>query len=152
MLQITGTIGPKTNSVEMITALRKAGLNIVRMNFSHGDHNYHQSVINNARESEKNFTGRPIAIALDTKGPEIRTGTTINDIDYPVTIGHEMILTTDDKYAKACDNKIMYVDYKNITKVIEVGRTIFIDDGVLSFEVLEIIDNANIRSPCPQQR
>lgn len=142
---IIGTIGPKTNSVEMITALRKAGLNIVRMNFSHGDYNYHQSVINNARESEKNFSGRPIAIALDTKGPEIRTGTTIDELDYPITIGHEMIFTTDEKYAKACDSNIMFIDYKNITKVIEVGRVIFIDDGVLSFQVLEIIDDLNIR-------
>lgn len=115
------------------------------MNFSHGSYEYHQSVVDNARGSEAGFPGRPIAIAIDTKGPEIRTGTTINDIDYPIVAGHEMIFTTDDKYAKSCDDKIMYVDYKNISKVIESGRIIFVDDGVLSFEVLEIVNDATLR-------
>lgn len=114
------------------------------MNFSHGSYEYHQSVVDNARKSESNFSGRPIAIALDTKGPEIRTGTTINETDYPVEKGHEMIFTTDEAYAKKCDNKIMYLDYKNITSVIEVGRTIYVDDGVLSFEVLEIKDKQTL--------
>ena len=60
------TIGPKTNSAEKINMLRKAGLNVVRMNFSHGEYSYHQSVIDNAREAEKQMPGRPLAIALDT--------------------------------------------------------------------------------------
>lgn len=62
------TIGPKTNSVEAINKLRTAGLNVVRMNFSHGSYEYHQSVIDNARAAEKSQIGRPVAIALDTKG------------------------------------------------------------------------------------
>ncbi|CEG79214.1 Putative Pyruvate kinase [Rhizopus microsporus] len=68
------TIGPKTNSVDSITELRNAGLNVVRMNFSHGSYEYHQSVIENTRKSVELYPGRPVAIALDTKGPEIRTG------------------------------------------------------------------------------
>lgn len=142
---IIGTIGPKTNSVEMITNLRKAGLNIVRMNFSHGEYSYHKSVIDNARESDRQYHGRPLAIALDTKGPEIRTGTTVNGEDYPVTIGQEMVFTTDDEYKTKCDNKVMYIDYKNITKVIAPGRTIYVDDGVLSFEVLEVVDDKTLK-------
>lgn len=59
-----------------------------------------------------------------------------------------MNITTDDKYATASDDKNMYVDYKNITKVIEKGRTIFVDDGVLSFEVLEIVDEKTMRVKC----
>ncbi len=62
------TIGPKTNSVEAINKLRTAGLNVVRMNFSHGSYEYHQSVIDNARAAEEAQPGRQIAIALDTKG------------------------------------------------------------------------------------
>ncbi|CCE64487.1 hypothetical protein TPHA_0H02840 [Tetrapisispora phaffii CBS 4417] len=142
---IIGTIGPKTNSPEALVALRKAGLNIVRMNFSHGSYEYHQSVIDNARKSEELYPGRPLAIALDTKGPEIRTGTTINEVDYPIPPNHEMIFSTDDKFAKACDDKVMFVDYKNITKVISKGRVIYVDDGVLSFEVLEVIDDKNLK-------
>jgi pyruvate kinase len=101
------TIGPKTNSVEKINALRRAGLNVVRMNFSHGSYEYHQSVIDNAREAERVQTGRPVAIALDTKGPEIRTGNTVGDKDIPIQAGHELNITTDEKYATACDDKNM---------------------------------------------
>lgn len=64
------TIGPKTNSVEKMNMLRKAGLNVVRMNFSHGSYEYHQSVIDNAREAERQIPGRPLAIALDTVRPD----------------------------------------------------------------------------------
>lgn len=142
---IIGTIGPKTNSPEVLVNLRKAGLNIVRMNFSHGSYEYHQSVVENARKSEELYPGRPLAIALDTKGPEIRTGTTVNEVDYPIPPNHEMIFSTDDKYAKACDDKVMYVDYKNITKVISKGRIIYVDDGVLSFEVLEVVDDKTLK-------
>ncbi|KAH7251574.1 pyruvate kinase [Fusarium tricinctum] len=139
------TIGPKTNSVEAINKLRDSGLNVVRMNFSHGSYDYHKSVIDNARESEATHAGRNVAIALDTKGPEIRTGNTPNDEDIPISAGHEMNITTDDTYATSCDDKNMYVDYKNITSVIEPGRVIYVDDGVLAFDVLEIADEKTIK-------
>jgi len=142
---IIGTIGPKTNNVDVLVKLRKAGLNIVRMNFSHGSYEYHQSVVDNAKKSEEIYKGRPLAIALDTKGPEIRTGTTVDDKDFPIPANHEMTFTTDDSYAKKSDDKIMYIDYKNITKVIETGRIIYIDDGVLSFEVLEVVDQQTLK-------
>jgi len=139
------TIGPKTNSADKINMLRTAGLNVVRMNFSHGTYEYHQSVIDNARKAEKEQAGRPLAIALDTKGPEIRTGNTPGDEDIPISAGTEINITTDDQYAKSSDNKNMYVDYKNITKVIAPGRTIYVDDGVLAFEVLSITDHQTLR-------
>ncbi|KAK3719491.1 Pyruvate kinase [Vermiconidia calcicola] len=139
------TIGPKTNSAEKMNMLRTAGANVVRMNFSHGTYDYHQSVIDNARKAEKEMAGRPVAIALDTKGPEIRTGNTPGDEDIPISAGTEINITTDDKYATASDNKNMYVDYKNITKVIEKGRIIYVDDGVLAFEVLDIVDDKTLK-------
>jgi pyruvate kinase len=101
------TIGPKTNSVEAINKLRTAGLNVVRMNFSHGSYEYHQSVIDNARAAEKAQAGRQVAIALDTKGPEIRTGNTKNDEDLPLAAGTVMNITTDEQYATSCDTKNM---------------------------------------------
>lgn len=101
------TIGPKTNSVEAINKLRKVGLNVVRMNFSHGSYEYHQSVIDNTREAEKVLEGRQVAIALDTKGPEIRTGNTVGDVDIPITAGDVINITTDEKYATTCDTKNM---------------------------------------------
>ncbi|KAI6781290.1 Pyruvate kinase-like protein [Emericellopsis cladophorae] len=138
------TIGPKTNSVEAINELRTAGLNVVRMNFSHGSYDYHQSVIDNARKAGEVQDGRPIAIALDTKGPEIRTGNTKGDADIPIEQGKIINITTDDKYATECDTENMYVDYKNITKVIKPGRVIYVDDGVLAFDVLSIKDEKTI--------
>ncbi|EOO00760.1 putative pyruvate kinase protein [Phaeoacremonium minimum UCRPA7] len=139
------TIGPKTNSVEAINQLRQAGLNVVRMNFSHGSYEYHQSVIDNARAAEKAMPGRQIAIALDTKGPEIRTGNTKGDADIELKAGTVLNITTDEKYATSCDTENMYVDYKNITKVIEKGRVIYVDDGVLAFDVLEITDDKTVK-------
>jgi len=135
------TIGPNTNSVEMITQLRNAGLNVVRMNFSHGSYDYHQSVIDNTRLSQELYPGRPVAIALDTKGPEIRTGNMRDGVEIPIAAGHEMTFSTNEEYKDVCDDEVMYVDYLNLPKVIEVGKTIYVDDGVLSFEVLEILED-----------
>lgn len=101
------TIGPKTNSVEAINKLRDAGLNVVRMNFSHGSYDYHQSVIDNTRKAVECHNGRPVAIALDTKGPEIRTGNTANDEDIPIAAGEVMNFTTDEKFATSCNTKNM---------------------------------------------
>ncbi|KAI8091060.1 pyruvate kinase [Gilbertella persicaria] len=139
---IIGTIGPKTNSVEMITRLRNAGLNVVRMNFSHGTHEYHKSVIDNTRKSAELYPGRPVAIALDNKGPEIRTGNMKDNAEVSIHTGHKMTFSVDEQYAECSDEKILYIDYKNLPKVIKVGKTIYIDDGVLSFEVLEVNEDS----------
>ncbi|KAJ2702929.1 Pyruvate kinase [Coemansia sp. IMI 203386] len=136
------TLGPKTQSVEMITELRKTGMNIARMNFSHGSHEFHGTTIANVRRSEEVFKGRPVAIALDTKGPEIRTGNTKDGNDIPFKIGHEMIFSMDPKDAKEGCLERMYIDYSNLPKVVAPGRTIYMDDGIMAFEVLEVMDDA----------
>ncbi|RSH86977.1 Pyruvate kinase [Saitozyma podzolica] len=139
---IIGTIGPKTNNVETLVKLMECGLNIVRMNFSHGEYSYHQSVIDNARAAAAKLpSGRPIAIALDTKGPEIRTGLMKDDTDIPIPAGHEFYVTTDKAYATACDAENLYLDYENIVKVTAPGKLIYIDDGILSLQVIAIEGN-----------
>jgi len=144
---IIATIGPKTNNVEKLTALRKAGVNIVRMNFSHGEYSYHESVIKNTRESTKLTPGRPVAIALDTKGPEIRTGLMKDRVDIAIKAGHEFTISADPKYAEICDDKIMYMDYKNLSKVTAPGKLIYVDDGILSLLVTSIDgDTVKVRS------
>ncbi|KAI5898425.1 pyruvate kinase [Schizophyllum commune H4-8] len=136
---IIATIGPKTNSVQKLGELRAAGVNVVRMNFSHGAYEYHQSVIDNTRKMvAENPEGRPVAIALDTKGPEIRTGVMKNGEDIPIKAGHEFIVSTDDKYYDQCDDKVLYMDYKNLPKVTAPGKLIYVDDGILSLLVLGI--------------
>jgi pyruvate kinase len=142
---IIATIGPKVNSVEKLAELRRAGINVVRMNFSHGSYEYHQSVIDNTRKMiALDPNGRPVAIALDTKGPEIRTGLTKEGKDWPISAGHEFIITTDPQYAENCDDKIMWVDYPNLPKVTAPGKLIYVDDGILSLLVLAI-DGPNVR-------
>ncbi|KAJ1990784.1 Pyruvate kinase [Dimargaris cristalligena] len=136
------TIGPKTNNVEVMNQLRQAGMNIVRMNFSHGSHEYHGSVIANIRKAQEVMPGRPVAIALDTKGPEIRTGLMTDGHDVPFQTGHEMIFSMDEAYAECGTADVIYVDYKNLPKVISKGKIIFVDDGIMSFEVVDIMEDS----------
>ncbi|KAI9512834.1 pyruvate kinase [Russula earlei] len=141
---IIATIGPKVNTVEKLAELRRAGVNIVRMNFSHGEYEYHQSVIDNTRKMvAADPGGRPVAIALDTKGPEIRTGLMRNGQDISIKADHEFIITTDVKYKDICDDKYTYVDYINLPKVTAPGKLIYVDDGILSLLVLSI-DNTSV--------
>ncbi|KAJ2616621.1 Pyruvate kinase [Coemansia sp. RSA 1365] len=136
------TLGPKTQTTEMVVELRKAGMNIARMNFSHGSHEFHGKTIANVRASEEVFKGRPVAIALDTKGPEIRTGNTKDGEDIPFSIGHEMVFSMDPKHINEGSLECMYVDYPNLPKVVAPGRIIYMDDGIMAFEVLECQSNA----------
>lgn len=79
----------------------------MRLNFSHGNYEFHKSAIENVREVQRTQPGRPVAIALDTKGPEIRTGMTRGDVEVPIEAGKEVIFTTDEKYAECCDDSYM---------------------------------------------
>eukprot|EP01062_Namystynia_karyoxenos_P014146 TRINITY_DN15098_c0_g1_i1.p1 TRINITY_DN15098_c0_g1~~TRINITY_DN15098_c0_g1_i1.p1 ORF type:complete len:505 (+),score=203.50 TRINITY_DN15098_c0_g1_i1:87-1601(+) len=132
--KIVCTIGPKTQAVEKIKELIGAGLAVVRNNFSHGSYEYHAQTIANARQAAKECGRSDIAIALDTKGPEIRTGNFPGG-EVMMAVGDKVVVTTDrDFYDKGTKDKF-YVDYKNITKVMKPGQKLFIDDGLLSLEV-----------------
>lgn len=132
----------------MINKLRCAGVTIIRMNFSHGSYEYHSSVLKNAREAVKVLPGRPLAIALDTKGPEIRTGSTLDGKEYHVGTGHEFIVSTDPQYAKKCDDQVLYIDYARICNVVREGSIIYVDDGTLSLSVLEVVDSQTLKVMC----
>ncbi|CAG0918598.1 unnamed protein product [Notodromas monacha] len=139
------TIGPASREVDTLEKLIKAGMNVARLNFSHGSHEYHAGTIKNIRAANVNHNkmlGRPfpIAIALDTKGPEIRTGvyTEGATAEKKLETGGKLRLTTDEKYENACTGELIYLDYKNITKVVQPGSRIFIDDGLISVKVASV--------------
>ncbi|CAK1545961.1 unnamed protein product [Leptosia nina] len=133
------TIGPASRSVEMLEKMMETGMNVARMNFSHGSHEYHAETIANCRVAEKNYSkklGIPfsLAIALDTKGPEIRTGLLEGGGSAEVELkkGETLKLTTDPAYQERGTATVVFVDYKNITNVVKPGNRIFIDDGLIS--------------------
>jgi len=139
------TIGPACRSVEMLETMIKSGMDIARMNFSHGDHEYHGQTMDNIREACRRMNPvRQIAIALDTKGPEIRTGLLVGGGSAEILLekGAVIRLTTDPAFEQSGTADNLYVDYKNITRVLSVGSRVFIDDGLISLAVTDIADNA----------
>lgn len=146
---IVCTIGPVSRAPDFLFKMIDSGMNVARMNFSHGTHEYHAQTIANCREaalkyrSEKGFDPS-LAIALDTKGPEIRTGLLEGDDGRKEIVweaGDIVKLTTDEEFKEKCTKEIVYLDYKNITNVMQPGKRIFIDDGLISIKANEIGDN-----------
>jgi len=137
------TIGPASQSVDCLERMVKAGMDVVRLNFSHGSYDYHKKTIENARLVAKKLN-KVLAIALDTKGPEIRTGNFVNGEEVFYEIGDKVRVTTDtafkDKGCKAC----FWVDYMNMPKVVKVGSMIYIDDGLLGLKVVTSDGTKNI--------
>merc|ERR1719249_633898 len=146
---IVCTIGPVSRSPEILLELIENGMNVARMNFSHGSHEYHGGTIANCREAAKMYKEKHgvdpcLAIALDTKGPEIRTGLLEGDDgrkELELKAGASIKITTDDDYKEKCTADVLWLDYKNISKVIAPGKRIFIDDGLISVVCKEIADD-----------
>jgi len=146
---IVCTIGPVSRSPEVLLELLENGMNIARMNFSHGSHEYHGGTIANCRKAaelykEKHGVDPCLAIALDTKGPEIRTGLLEGDDgrkELELKAGDTIKITTNDEFKEKCTADTLWLDYKNITKVLTPGKRIYIDDGLISVLAKEIGDD-----------
>ena len=132
--KIVCTMGPNANDEGLMRNLVKNGMNIARFNFSHGDyeeHKYRMDMLKKIREEEK----IPVAILLDTKGPEIRTGVLKDGKKVMLEAGQEFTLTSEEIIG---DQKRVSITYKGLTEDVMPGRKILIDDGLIELEVLRI--------------
>lgn len=131
--KIVCTIGPASNSEEMLRGLCLAGMNVARLNFSHGTHEEHGIVINRIKKVRKELS-LPIAIMLDTKGPEYRIGM-FEDGKITLADGDEFTFTSDKIMGN--QNEVS-VNYENLPNELGVGDTILLNNGLLSFVVKSV--------------
>lgn len=133
--KIVCTIGPASKSEKVMTEMMKAGMNVARLNFSHGDHEYHREIIETFRRVREKL-GRPAAIMLDTKGPEIRIGTFRGE-RVTLIAGETFTLTTREVEG---DSTCVSITYADLPGQLHVGDRVLIDDGRLELTVTELSD------------
>ena len=131
--KIVCTLGPASEKEEVLRELIKSGLNVCRMNFSHGSHEEHKGRMDLVKKIREEL-GQPTAILLDTKGPEIRTG----QFDMPEVLleeGQQFTITMKDVMG---NKEMCTVSYKGLANDVKAGDTILIDDGLVGLTVKEV--------------
>lgn len=134
--KIVCTIGPVTESEEALVKLLKAGMNVMRLNFSHGDFKEHQGRVNNLRTAVKK-TGISAAILQDLGGPKIRIGMFSTD-SVTLKVGQKFTITTE---AITGDETRVSVNYPNFAKEVAKGHIVYLHDGKKKLEVLDVKGN-----------
>ncbi|MDE9460697.1 pyruvate kinase PykF [Xenorhabdus bovienii] len=135
--KIVCTIGPKTESETKLTELLNAGMNVMRLNFSHGDYEEHGQRIKNLRAVTAK-TGKKAAILLDTKGPEIRTIKLEGGNDVSLTAGQTFTFTTDKSVIG--NQECVAVTYTGLPADLKPGNTILVDDGLIAMTVKNVTE------------
>lgn len=130
--KIVCTIGPASNSIEVIRELINAGMDVARLNFSHGTHEEHRASIIKLRQAAAE-TGKNIAVMLDTKGPEIRIGV-LKGGKVTLKEGSQVVLTTEEVEG---DETRISVTYKGLPSAVQPGNTILLSDGMIGLKVIE---------------
>ena len=138
--KIVATVGPACDSYEQLLSLIKAGVNVFRLNFSHGTHEDKLKIINYVREINKTEPYN-IAILGDLQGPKLRVGE-IEGGSIELQNGDDIIFSTEKQMGTK--HKV-YVSYPNLTKDVKVGERIFLDDGKLEVQVKEIVNDKEIK-------
>ncbi|KAF6995363.1 hypothetical protein CFC21_011877 [Triticum aestivum] len=129
--KIVCTIGPSTNTREMIWKLAETGMNVARMNMSHGDHQSHQKVIDLVKEyNAQNTDGNTVAIMLDTKGPEVRSG----DLPEPIMLAEGQEFNFTIKRGVSTEDTVS-VNYDDFISDVEAGDILLVDGGMMSLAV-----------------
>ena len=134
--KIVCTIGPATESLTMMEALLRAGMNVARLNFSHGDFSSHGAIIKKLREAAEN-TGKRLAIMADLPGPKMRIGE-LKEEPIELHNGAELILTTEHIPG---DQHRVSVSFKELPTTVKTGDKLFLNDGLISLLVTKVIGN-----------
>ena len=129
--KIICTIGPATDSIDMLEKLANAGMNVARLNMSHGDHESHANIIQSIHKLNKKLN-HPIAIMLDTQGPEIRTGDMVKDLH--LEEGDTISIVA--RGAEDVESSSIHINYDDLINDVDVGDTITVDNGLINLEVL----------------
>ena len=131
--KIVCTLGPSSNTPEIIEKMIKAGMNVARFNFSHGSHEEHKQRIDMVRAASQKL-GIPVALLLDTKGPEIRLGKFKNG-SIMMEVGKDFTLTARDVEG---DETIASMNYKELPQDVKAGDHILLSDGLVNLEVVSV--------------
>ena len=134
-VKIVCTIGPASENYDTLKAMAEAGMNVGRLNFSHGDYEGHEKKLKLIRRVERSVK-KPIAALLDTKGPEIRTGLMENG-EINLVQGAKIILSSCEQSFEGTPEKV-WVNYRLLAQEVKPGQSIYIDDGTLNLEVEKI--------------
>jgi pyruvate kinase len=130
--KIICTIGPATHSYEKLEALYYAGMNLVRLNMSHADHEGAAQIINWIKTLNRKVR-YPVPIVLDTQGPEIRTG----EVNEPMDLKPGQIVTVSVRGDSHVETSSIQVNYQELVDILQVGNRMTVDNGLINFEVLE---------------
>ena len=134
--KIICTIGPATASFDGLKALFEAGMNVVRINMSHSDHANAAKIINWIKTLNRQVD-YPVPILLDTQGPEIRTGV----LENPMELSPGDVVTLSVRDGDLIEQRSIHVNYTELVDVVEVGRIITVDNGLMNFKVLQKKDH-----------
>lgn len=137
--KIVCTMGPNEDDRELMRTLIETGMDVARFNFSHGDHNEHRNRMNMLKELRRELKV-PVAILLDTKGPEIRTGVLEGGKKIELKEGQTFVLTTEEV---AGDSSRVSISYSELPHDVKAGDRILIDDGLIELQI-EDLDEKDI--------
>lgn len=132
--KIICTLGPATSKKTTLKALIRAGMDIARFNFSHGSHEEHAQRVDMVKNLREELNA-PVAMLLDTKGPEIRTGLLKDGKKVMLEAGSEFVLTTGDYVG---DSHKVAITYQELYKDVKKGGRILIDDGLIELRIEDI--------------
>jgi pyruvate kinase len=134
--KIIATIGPSCSSKTILKKMISAGMNVARLNFSHGSYDDHKKAIKLIRSLSKEMN-KPIGVLLDLQGPKIRTGTLVNNQPVQLVTNAEFKITTE---SIPGTDKIVSTTYQNLPKDLKKGDTLLIDDGLIELRVVSKTD------------